>query len=79
MMLAAIDTTALWETVVASLVAGVGTTTIFSVAILGFVRASDATRSGRTVEAALFSVLALVGVIATAAAVVLAVVVMTTK
>jgi hypothetical protein len=74
-----VDTEALWETVVAAFVAGVGTTMIFSIAILGFVRSAEATRSGRSVEAFLFGVVAAAGLTATGAAVVLAVVVMTTK
>jgi hypothetical protein len=74
-----VDTKALWETVVAAAVAGVGTTVIFSIAILGFVKSAEATRSARSAEATVFGVLAAVGLIATGAAVVLAVVVMTTK
>jgi hypothetical protein len=74
-----VDTKALWETVVAAFAAGVGVTTIFSIAILGFVRSAEATRSGRSAEAAVFGLIAAVGLIAMAAAVVLAVIVMTTK
>ena len=74
-----VDTEALWQTVVAAFVAGVGVTTIFSVAILGFARSAEATRNGRSGEAFFFGMLAAVGLLATAAAVVLAVIVMTTK
>lgn len=74
-----VDTKALWETVVAAFVFGVGTTTIFSIALLGFARSAEATRSGRSAEALFFGVLAAAGLIATTAAVVLAVVVMTQK
>ena len=74
-----VDTKALWETVVAAFVAGVGVTTIFSIAILGFARSAEATRNGRSGEALFFGVLAAGGLLATAAAVVLAIVVMTTK
>ena len=79
MLATVVDTEALWQTVVAALVAGVGTTTIFSIAILGFARSAEATRSGRSAEAAVFGILAAVGLVATVAAVVLAVIVMTTK
>ena len=74
-----VDTKALWQTVVASLVAGVGTTFVFSLAILGAARFAEATRNGRSGEAAVFAVLAIVGLLATAAAVVAGVIVMTTK
>ena len=74
-----VDTEALWQTVVAAFVAGVGTTLIFSIAILGFARSAEATRSGRSVEATLFGLLAALGLLGMAVAVVLAVIEMTTK
>jgi hypothetical protein len=74
-----VDTEALWQTIVAALVAGVGTTMIFSIAILGFARSAEATRSGRSAEAVVYGLLAAAGLLATGAAIVLAVVVMTTK
>ena len=74
-----VDVDALWQTAASALVAGVGTTLIFSVAILGFARSADATRDGRSVEAFVFGALAALGLLATAGAIVLAVVVMTTK
>lgn len=74
-----VDTDALWQTVVAAAVAGVGTTMIFSIAILGFARSADASRDGRSGEATFFAVIAAAGLIATAAAIVLAVIVMTQK
>ena len=42
-----VDTTALWQTVVAAFVAGVGTTFVFSLAILGAARFAEASREGR--------------------------------
>ena len=42
-----VDTTALWETVVAAFVAGVGTTIVFSLAILGATRFAEANRDGQ--------------------------------
>jgi hypothetical protein len=74
-----VDTKALWETVVAAFVAGVGVTTIFSIVILGFARSADATRSGRSAEAAIFALVAALGMLAVAATIVVAVIVMTTK
>lgn len=74
-----VDTKALWETVVAAFVAGVGTTVVFSFAILGIARLAEANRHGRSGEAALFGALAAFGMLATAAAIVFGVIVMTTK
>ena len=79
MLATIVDTKALWETIVAAFVAGVGTTLIFSVAILGFARSSEAAREGRSAEATLFGVVAAAGLLATGAAIALAVIVMTTK
>ncbi len=74
-----VDTKALWETVVAAFVAGVGTTIVFSLAILGATRFTHASREGQVAHAALFAALAIIGVLATCAAAVIAVIVMTTK
>lgn len=74
-----VDTQALLQTVIAAFVAGVGTTVIVSLAILGAVRFSDAARDGRAVHAVLFGGLAVLGVLATIGAAVAAVIVMTAK
>jgi hypothetical protein len=74
-----VDTTALWETVVAAIVAGVGITLIFSVALLGAARFADMNREGRPLAAAAFGTLAVVGVIAFLGAIAVGLVVMTTK
>jgi len=74
-----VDTKALWETVVAAFVAGVGTTLVFSLAILGVARFAELSREGRTLESALFGALAVLGLLATAAAIVVGVIVMTAK
>ena len=74
-----VDTNALWQTVVMSFVAGVGTTIIFSLAILGAARFTEASREGHRVHATLFGALMVIGLLATAAAIVIAVIVMTTK
>lgn len=74
-----VDTKALGETVVAAFVAGVGTTVVFSLAILGATKFAEASRDGRALHAAAFSALMVVGLLATVAAIVIGVVVMTSK
>jgi len=74
-----VDTSALWQTIVAALIAGVGTTLVFSLAILGVARSSEANREGRTIETALFAGMAVLGLLATAGAIVFGVIAMTTK
>ncbi len=74
-----VDTAALWQTIVAASVAGIGVTFVYSLAILGASRASEANRRGRSGEAAFFGILAAIGVLATGAAVVAGVIVMSTK
>jgi hypothetical protein len=74
-----VDTTALWQTIAAALVAGVGTTLVFSLAILGVARFAEASREGRSLESALFAGLTVLGLLATAAAIAFGVIVMTTK
>ena len=49
-----VDTKALWETVVAAFVAGVGTTIVFSLAILGATRFARGEPRGPVAHAALF-------------------------
>jgi hypothetical protein len=79
MLATIVDTSALWQTIVAAFVAGVGTTLVFSLAILGVARFAEANRQGRSVQSAVFAALALLGLLATAAAIVFGVIVMTTK
>ncbi len=79
MLATIVDTEALWQTVVAAFIAGVGTTLVFSLAILGAARFGEASRDGRSLEAACYAVLGALGLMATVAAIVVGVVVMTTK
>ena len=80
MMLATVvDTKELLQTVVAALVAGVGITLIFSLALLGAARFADMNREGRPLAAAAFGTLAVVGVLAFLGAIAVGIVVMTTK
>ena len=74
-----VDTEALWQTIVAALAAGVGTTFVFSIAILGAARFAEANRDGRPAQAAFFATVGIPGLVATVAAVVIGVIVMTTK
>ena len=74
-----VDTKALWETVVAAFVAGVGTTIVFSLAILGAARFAEANREDQRFSAAMFAALTVIGLLATAAAIIVGVIVMTSK
>ena len=77
MLATIVDTSALWQTIVAAFVAGVGTTLVFSLAILGVARFAEANRQGRPVQSAIFAGLGVLGLLATAAAIVFGVIVMT--
>jgi cation transporter-like permease len=69
----------LLETVVASAVAGVGVTVIFSVAIWGVARFVDLGRGERPVAAAAAATVAALALVCTAAAVVIGIIAMTSK
>lgn len=73
------DTKALAEVVVASLVAGIGVVVSFSLTILGATRSADLRRDERTLEAAAFGLLVVVCALASIAAVVFGLIVMTSK
>ncbi len=74
-----VQTKELTETVVASLLAGIGVTVIFSVAIWGAARFIDLSRSERRLAAGGAAATTALALAATAAAVVLGIVVMTSK
>lgn len=78
-MATVVDTTALWQTVLAAAAAGIGVTFAFSVCILGVARFIELNRDGRSGAALVYGVVAGIAVAACAAAVVLGVVVMTQK
>lgn len=69
----------LLQTVIASVVAGVGITVIFSVAIWGVARFADLNREERPLAAGLAAAAAGLALVATAATVVAGIVVMTSK
>jgi len=74
-----VETTDLLETVVVSLVGGVGVTAIFSVAIWGGARFVDLSRDGRTAAAGAAAAVGGLALAATLAAVVVGIVVMMSK
>jgi formate/nitrite transporter FocA (FNT family) len=68
-----------FQVIWAALAAGVAVTIAVSFAILGATRAADARRDGDTLDTIIFSVMFVLGLAACAAAVVLGIVVMTSK
>jgi hypothetical protein len=69
----------LLETVVASVVAGVGITLVFSIAIWGVARFADHSRGERPLAAGAAAVVAALALLATAAVVVVGLLAMTSK
>ena len=67
------------ETIVASLIAGVGVTVVFSIAIWGTARFAELSRGERPLAAAGAAAVAVLALAATTAIVVLGIVVMTSK
>ncbi len=78
-MAVVVETKQLVETVVASLLAGVGVTVVFSVAIWGVARFADLSRNERPLAAGAAATLAGIAMLATLAAVAFGIVVMTRK
>jgi hypothetical protein len=74
-----VETKELAETVIASVIAGVGITAIFSVAIWGGARFADLNRGGRPLAAGAAAVLGGLALLATLAGVVVGILVMTSK
>jgi hypothetical protein len=69
----------LLETVVASVIAGVGVTFVFSIAIWGVARFADLSRSERPIAAAAAAVAVALALLGTCAAVVVGIIAMTSK
>jgi hypothetical protein len=69
----------LLETIIASAVAGVGVTFVFSIAIWGVARFADLSRSERPLAAGAAAAVAALALIATVAAVVVGIIAMTSK
>jgi hypothetical protein len=71
-----VDTGDVLEVIWVSLVAGIGLTAIYGIAIFGAARAVDVGREGRSVEAAVFGVLGAVAMAVVLAAAVLGIIVL---
>jgi hypothetical protein len=74
-----VDVTALWQTTVAAIGAGLGVILAYSLAMLGVARFVDLSRDGRTAAAALSGALAILALAVVGAAVVLGIIVMASK
>jgi hypothetical protein len=74
-----VDFDTLGRVALVSFIAGVGVTSVFSLAIHGAVRFIDSRRDGRAVEAAVFAGLTTLSLLGSVAALVLGFIVMTTK
>jgi hypothetical protein len=74
-----VDWAALFEVVYTSLAAGLGVTLAFSLAVAGSTRFADEVRENRMTRAAMYGVLAALGLLVCLAAVVFGIVVMTAK
>ena len=79
MLAVVVETKELAQTVVASLVGGVGVTVVFSIAIWGSARFAELSRNDRPLAAAGAAAVAVLALAATAASVVLGIVVMSSK
>ena len=78
-MAVVVETKELLETVIASLVAGVGVTVVFSMAIWGVARFVDLSRNERPIAAGAAATLAGLALAVTLASVVFGMIVMTSK
>jgi hypothetical protein len=79
MLATVVETKEMLQTVVVSLVAGVGVTFIFSIAIWGTARFAELSRDERPLAAAAAAALAIVGFLVTVAAIVFGIIVVTDK
>jgi len=79
MMAVLVETKELAQTIVASIVAGIGITVVFSIAIWGVARFADFNRDERPLAAGASAALAGVALAATLGAVIFGIVVMTSK
>jgi cytochrome c biogenesis protein CcdA len=79
MIATVVETKALLDTVLASVIAGVGVTTVFAILIFGVARSADMVRDDRQVAATAAGGLAVIALLVVTAAIVLGIVVMTSK
>jgi hypothetical protein len=78
-MLAVIDFHGLFEVIWVSIVASIGSTVLFSTAVFGFARATEARRGGRGSAAAVYGTFAVLARVVFGAAVIFGVAVMLNK
>ena len=78
-MAVVVETKELLETVLASVIAGVGITVVFSVAIWGVARFADLSRNERPIAAGAAAALAVLAGLVTLAAVAFGIVIMSSK
>jgi hypothetical protein len=76
---AAIDTTALLKMLYSSVLAGVGVTVVFSVTVLGAIRASDMRRARRAGAAVAYGALAAIGLLVSTGIVAFGLILLTRK
>jgi hypothetical protein len=74
-----VDWAALFEVVYSALAAGLGVSIAFSIAVAGSTRFADEVRENRMTRAAVFGAIAVLGLLVCLAAIVLGIVVMTSK
>jgi hypothetical protein len=79
MIASIVDTADLLEVIWVSLVAGVGVTAIYGIAIVGATRTLDSGRAGRSASAAFYAVLGALALAVVVAAMVLGIIVMAHK
>jgi hypothetical protein len=79
MLAVVVETKELVETVIASIVGGVGVTVVFSIAIWGAARFADLSRGERPLAAGGAAAVTVLALAVTAASVVLGIIVMTSK
>lgn len=79
MIATVVETKSLLDTVIASLVAGIGVTTVFAILIFGVARSADMVRNERPVLAVAAGGLAVLAFAVVTAAIVLGIIVMTQK
>jgi hypothetical protein len=74
-----VDWPTIGKVVLASIVAGIGVTAAFSIAVLGATRWVEMRRAGRTIGSSAFAVMGLLGAAVSVAAVVGGIIVMSSK
>jgi len=79
MIATVVETKALLDTVLASVIAGVGVTTVFAILIFGVARSADMVRDDRPVAGAAAGGLAVISFLVVTAAIVIGIGVMTSK